>query len=231
MNNTRRNFTVAGAAAVLAAAIGSPPAWADSAADATALVQKATTTINAFAASNDFPTLRRAMGTAKGVLIFPNVVKAGFVLGGSGGSGVLLVRDPASGHWEGPAFYTMGAASLGLQAGVSAAEMVMVVQTQKALDSLYSNKVKLGGDMSVAVGPKGAGAGAALGADFVVYSAVKGAFAGLSVEGSVLDVRQKLNEAFYGKAVTPSQILATKNVANPAADALRAAVAAAAAAK
>jgi lipid-binding SYLF domain-containing protein len=224
MNNTRRYFTLAGATAVLAAAIGSPPARADASSDATALVQKAQAVIGAFSAHNDFPTLRPALARARGVLIFPSIVKAGFVLGGSGGSGVLLVHDMATGDWVGPAFYTMGSASLGLQAGVSAAEVVMVVQSQKALDSLYTNKLKLGGDVSVAVGPKGAGAGASLTSDFVVYSTVKGAFAGLSLEGSVLDVRQTLNEAYYGRPVPPIDILVKRAVFNPAADGLRAAV-------
>src|SRR5678815_3769350 len=133
-----------------------------------------------------------ALGKAKAVLIFPQILKAGFVLGGSGGTGVLLVRD-AKGDWTGPAFYTMGSASLGFQAGASSAEVVMIVNSQKALDSLYSNKVKLGGDASAAIGPKGVGTGTALNSDFIVYSTVKGAFAGLTVDGTVLDVRGALN--------------------------------------
>ena len=141
------------------------------------------------------------------MLIFPQVLKAGFVLGGSGGSGVLLVRDAKTGKWIGPAFYTMGSASLGFQAGASAAEVVMIINSQKALDSLFSNKVKLGGDASVAIGPKGTGAGVALDSDFIAYSTVKGAFAGLAIDGSVLDVRGALNSAYYGKKMTPVDIL------------------------
>jgi len=224
MNNTRRHFAFVGTALVLAAAFGSPSARADAASDAAALVQKSQATITAFATHNDFPTLRPALAKARAVLIFPSVVKAGFVLGGSGGSGVLLVHDISAGRWLGPAFYTMGAASIGLQAGVSAAEVVMVVQSQKALDSLYTNKLKLGGDASIAVGPKGAGAGASLTADFVVYSTAKGVYAGLSLEGSVLDVRQALNEAYYGRPVAPVDILVKRSVHNPAADGLRVAV-------
>src|SRR5574337_107860 len=123
----------------------------------------------------------------------PQVLKAGFVLGGSGGSGVLLVRDAKTGGWVGPAFYTMGSASLGFQAGAASAEMVMVINSQKAPNAIYTNKVKLGGDASVAVGPKGAGTGGSLTADFIVYAKAKGVFAGIAVDGSVLDVRQGLN--------------------------------------
>jgi lipid-binding SYLF domain-containing protein len=224
MNHARRNFAFAAGALGFGAAFFSFPALASDATDAKGLVQKAQVTINAFAANPDYASLRPALGKAKAVLIFPQILKAGFILGGSGGSGVLLVRNEKTGTWSGPAFYTMGAASLGFQAGASAAEVVMVVHTQKALDSLYSTKVKLGADASVAAGPKGIGTGAAVDADFIVYAKVKGAFAGLAVEGSVLDVREKLNEAFYGKPVTPVDILVSKTVSNPSAAGLQAAV-------
>ena len=159
------------------------------------------------------------------MLIYPQVLKAGFILGGSGGSGVLMVRDEKTGKWFGPAFYTMGSASLGLQAGASSAEVLMVINSQKALDSLLTNKVKLGGDASVALGPKGQGTGASITADFVVYAKAKGAFAGLAVDGSVLDVREKLNSAYYGKAVSPSDILVKRDVSNPASASLQDALA------
>ena len=198
------------------------PAVASDAADAAALVDKAEITVRELAKDKDFASLGAALGRARAVLVFPQVLKAGFVLGGSGGSGVLLVRDEKTGDWVGPAFYTMGSASIGFQAGASAAETLMVVNSQKALDSLYTSKLKLGGDASVAAGPKGAGTGASVGADFIVYAKAKGAFAGLAVDGSVLDVRQTLNSAYYGKAATPVDILVKREVANPAAAKLQA---------
>jgi lipid-binding SYLF domain-containing protein len=223
MNKGRRNFTLAAATLATAFATVSSPARADDAADAKGLVAGAQTTINAFTSSKDFPTLGPALGKAKAVLIFPEILKAGFILGGSGGSGVLLVND-GKGGWSEPAFYTMGSASIGFQAGASAAEVVMIVNSQKALDSLYSNKVKLGGDASVAAGPKGVGTGASLTADFVVYSTVKGAYAGMSVDGSVLDVRESLNKAYYGKPATPVDILVKNAASNPDSAGLRAAL-------
>ncbi len=219
MTPTRRQFALGalGSAAIaLAATCVSLPARASDATDAKQLVDKATVTIGVLAADPDFATLGSALGKAKAVLIYPEVLKAGFILGGSGGSGVLLVRDAKTGGWIGPAFYTMGSASLGFQAGASAAEMVMVINSQKALDSLYTNKVKLGGDASVALGPKGAGTGGSMTADFIVYSKAKGAFAGIAVDGSVLDVRQGLNAGYYGKPVTPVDILVKHDVSNPA---------------
>jgi lipid-binding SYLF domain-containing protein len=228
MNKTRRNFTLTAGALSFAAAFGSLPAQASDAGDAAALVQKAQATVHAFAQNKDFTEFRESLRQAKGVLVFPKVLKAGFVLGGSGGNGVLLVRDEKTGSWSGPAFYSMGSASLGLQAGASSAQVVMLVHSQKALDSLYTSKVKLGGDASVAVWKKGMGAGAALSTDFVSYSMVKGAFAGLAVDGSVLEVRDSLNAAYYGKAVTPPDILVKRDVHNPAAASLQAALKAAA---
>jgi lipid-binding SYLF domain-containing protein len=222
MNMTRRSLTLAGVAAM--ATTAGLPAWASDASDAEDLVLKAKATIEQFGRNDDFPTFSPALAKARGVLIFPQVLKAGFILGGSGGSGVLLMRDVKSGKWIGPAFYTMGSASLGFQAGASSAEVVMIVNTQKGLDSLFSNKVKLGGDASVAIGPKGAGTGIALDSDFVAYSTVKGAFAGLAIDGSVLDVRGALNSAYYGKKLTPAEILAKRAPAKPEAAALQAAV-------
>ena len=222
MNKARRNISLA--ALAFAAVLSGAPAWAaDDAAEAKGLVVKSKETLSEFAANKDFPTFGPALGKAKAVLIFPQILKAGFILGGSGGSGVLLVRD-AKGDWTGPAFYTMGSASLGFQAGASAAEVVMIVNSQKALDSLYSNKFKLGGDASVAVGPKGVGTGASLTADFIVYSTVKGAYAGMSVDGSVLDVRQSLNQAYYGKPATPVDILVKKEATSADAAGLRSTV-------
>jgi lipid-binding SYLF domain-containing protein len=222
MNMTRRSLTLAGVAAM--ATTAGLPAWASDASDAEDLVLKAKATIEQFGRNDDFPTFSPALAKARGVLIFPQVLKAGFILGGSGGSGVLLVRDSKTGKWFGPAFYSMGSASLGFQAGASSAEVVMIVNTQKGLDSLRSNKVKLGGDASVAVGPKGTGTGIALDSDFVAYSTVKGAFAGLAIDGSVLDVRGALNSAYYGKKVTPAEILAKGAPVKPEAAALQAAV-------
>ncbi|HEY2558700.1 MAG TPA: lipid-binding SYLF domain-containing protein [Caldimonas sp.] len=222
MNFTRRTFTLAGAAVGVAAALGSLPAHASDASDAQALVDKARVTVTQLANDKDFVTVKSSLANAKAVLVFPQVLKAGFVLGGSGGTGVLLVRDAKTGDWVGPAFYTMGSGSIGFQAGASSAEILMMVNSQKALDSLFSNKLKLGGDASVAAGPKGVGTGASVTADFVVYSRVKGAYAGMSVEGSVLDVRQKLNTGYYGKEATPVDILVKKDVHNPAAAPLQA---------
>lgn len=221
-NLNRRRFSLAAAAALASAT--SLPAFADDASDAKVTVEKATATVNVFAADKDFAALPGLLKKAKGVLVYPLVVEGGFIVGGAGGTGVLLVRDEKTGAFSQPAFYTMGGLSIGFLAGGQAAETMLVVNTQKALDSLLTTKVKLGGDASLAVGPKGGGTGATFTEDFISYSKSKGAFASMSLSGQVLAVREGLNHAFYGKPVTPVDILVKHNVSNPAAAPLQAAL-------
>jgi len=227
MNQARRNFTLAGAAVALAAGFSSLPARADDASDAKGVVDKATATVNAFAADKDYVTLPALLKKAKGVLVYPLIVEGGFIIGGSGGTGVLLVRDEKTGNFSNPAFYSMGGISLGFLAGGAAAETMLVVNTQKALDSLLSTKVKLGGDASVAVGPKGAGASSTISEDFISYSKSKGAYANMSLNGQVIAVRESLNAAYYGKPASPVDILIKKSVSNPGSAPLEAALKAA----
>lgn len=201
-------------------------ARAADAADARALVDKSRSTFNEVVKAKDLDSLRAGLKAAKGVLIYPKVLKAGFFLGGSGGTGVLLVRG-ANNDWSDPAFYTMGSVSFGVQFGDQESAMVVLINSQKAIDGLMANSLKLGGEVSAAVGPVGVGQAANVTADFVAYSKAKGAFIGMSIEGSVLDVRGQLNNAYYGKDVTPIDIVAKRSVNNKHADALRKAVAAA----
>jgi SH3 domain-containing YSC84-like protein 1 len=194
--------------------------------EARSIIEKSKATINDLAGDEAFSWLHGYLKTAKGVLIFPQVLKAGFFLGGSGGTGVLMVRNGATGTWGEPAFYTVGSVTFGLQIGGEAAEVVMVAMNQKALDSLLASTVKLGGDASVAVGPVGGGAKGsmtvpAVTADFVSFTRTKGLYAGLNLEGSVLAVRDGLNSAYYGRKITPKEIIVLKNAENSGADELR----------
>ena len=224
MNQNRRNITLAGAAIVMTAAFASLPARADDASDAKSTVEKATATVNVFAADKDFAALPGLLAKAKGVLVYPLIVEGGFIIGGSGGTGVLLVRDEKTGTFSAPAFYSMGGISIGFLAGGQAAETLLLVNTQKALDSLLSTKVKLGAAASVAVGPRGSGEGAAMTADFISFSRNRGAFANMSFNGQVIGVRETFNVAFYSKPVSPVDILVTRKVSNAEAEPLRAAL-------
>lgn len=215
------------ACAALAAVFPMRASWAADADDARAIVDKARISFGEVVKNKDFASLRSGLKTAKAVLIYPEVLKAGFFLGGSGGTGVLLVRG-ANNSWSEPAFYTVGSVSFGLQFGGQSTEVVLLINTQKGIDSLMTTSAKLGGDVSVAAGPVGAGQAANVTADFVSYAIAKGAFAGFSVEGSVIDVRDSLNHAYYGKPVTPIDIVVKHAVSNKHSAALRSTVAAAA---
>ncbi len=118
----------------------------------------------------------------------------------------------------------MGAVSFGLQFGGEAAETVILAMTQKAVDSLYTSSAKLGGDISVAMGPVGAGVKSNVMVDFIAFSRSKGAYLGLNLEGSVVSVRGSLNTAYYGKEVSPVQIIAQKKVSNKGSTELRSAL-------
>ncbi len=224
-NPARRALLAAAAGASLL--LAAPQASADDAADASALVDKSRVTIESLARDKNFGAMRQALKQARGVLIFPQIIKGAFFVGGSGGTGVLLARD-AKGEWKGPAFYTIGSASIGIAFGGEAAETVIVVGSQKALDGLYSNKFKLGADGSVSAGPVGQGGNVTFTTDMMSFSRSKGAFAGVSFDGSVLDVRDTLNHAYYKAQVSPLDILVRDKATAAQAASLRAAVAAAA---
>jgi len=100
----------------------------------------------------------------------------------------------------------------------------MMVRTQRALETLYTSSFKLGGDTSVSAGPVGVGAKATVLADFLSFGRSKGAFAGISLEGAVIKIRDGWNQAYYGKEVRPVDIIVTQSVSNPGSDALRAAI-------
>ncbi|HTR44328.1 MAG TPA: lipid-binding SYLF domain-containing protein [Thermodesulfovibrionales bacterium] len=201
--------------------IAAAPAMASDTSEAQGLVDKARITFDAFMSDKNYGWFHEHLKDAKGLLIYPQVLKAGFFLGGSGGTGVLVVRDAKAGGWSQPAFYTIGSVSFGAQIGGEASQVIVMAMSQKAIDSLLSSSFKLGGDTSIAVGPAGAGAKANVTADFISFAKAKGLYAGLNLEGSVVDVRESLNKAYYKKEVTPVDIVVKHEVSNKGAAKLR----------
>jgi SH3 domain-containing YSC84-like protein 1 len=198
---------------------GGMPAMADDAAEAKQLVEKARMSLEGFETAKEMDGFRDLMKTAKGIFISPQVLKGAFIVGASGGSGVFLARDGKSQKWFGPAFYTIGEASFGLQIGGTASEIVLLAMTDRGVTAFLSNNLKLGADAGVAVGPVGVGAAAAtanLSADILSFSRSKGLFGGVSVDGAVVAVRDGLNEAYYGKKVNSTDILIKHAVDNTA---------------
>ncbi len=200
------------------------PALADDATDARDLVDKAKQTIEDFKADPDMSWFRDNLPDAKAVMVVPVLIKGGFIIGGSGGHGVVLWRDSTSGRWSYPSFNFMGSITFGLQIGGEAAEVVLMIRSDKGRRALLSREFKLGGDVSVAAGPTGAGAQVAT-ADVLAFSRTKGLFGGLTVEGAVIEPKEKWNQAYYGQAASAEDVLIAQRVSNPHADPLRRAIA------
>ncbi len=200
--------TLALVVAVLA--LGSGLASADPAREAVQLVEQAKFSIQSFAADPTMTTFRRLMPRAKGVFVAPQLLKAAFVVGASGGRGVLVVRDSKTGRWQGPAFYALGGASFGPQIGAEASEVVVLAMTDRGVTAMLQPSLKLGVEVNLAVGPVGAGMEGAtqnLSADLVAFSRSKGLYGGVSLQGAVLGVRTEWNQAYYGSRVPPTDIL------------------------
>ena len=190
-----------------------------------ALVDQAKITVEKFLADPNMEGFQNLAKGAKGLFIVPQILKGAFFFGGEGGSGVLLTRDEKTGEWSYPAFYTIGSASFGLQIGGKSSQVVMVVRTQKGLEEFYQTDFKIGAGANIAAGPIGRGAAAkGIAADLVAFAYSKGAFAGLSLDGSGIKVSDGNNKAYYGKSVRPVDILVKHSVQNPKADALRSAL-------
>jgi SH3 domain-containing YSC84-like protein 1 len=208
--------------AMVLASIGGICAPAIAQQDQQTLVTSAQSTFSDFMRDPDMTWFRANIGKARAVLIAPEIVKAGWIFGGSGGRAVLYARDDKQGKWAGPAFYNIGAASIGFQAGLSVSQTVTLVMTEKGLNTLLANSVKLGGDASVAAGPVGAGANSDITTDFVAFSRSKGLYGGLSLEGAVIGPANDWNNAYYGKDVLPPDILVRGGTRNPQGDQLAA---------
>ena len=184
------------------------------------LVSRAESTFKDFKGDPQMRWIRDHIRDAKAVIIAPEIRKAGFVIGGSGGRAVLLARDPDTGNFSGPAFYTIASASIGFQAGIEKSEVVMLVMTEKGLNSLLSSQLKLGGDASIAAGPVGIGAGKGFTTDVVAFSRGKGIYGGVNLDGTAVTVNDEWNKRYYGKTVTPTDILVRRSVMNPNAEKL-----------
>ena len=190
------------------------------------MVQKANITVQKVLQSKDIGDRVVDMLTkAKGVLIFPNLYKGALFFGAEGGSGVLLAKGN-EGRWSYPAFYFLGSGSFGLQIGAQTAEVMLLIMTERGLNAVLNQKVKIGADVNAAIGPYGRGAKAAttanLGADIFTYSLNQGAFVGFSVDGAVIYPRSEWTTGYYGdNAATPRAVVIEGKFANPHSDALR----------
>jgi lipid-binding SYLF domain-containing protein len=169
---------------------------------------------------------------AECVIVIPSMMKVALGVGGSYGRGAMVCRSGKNfdGPWGAPALYALEGGSFGLQLGGEATDLVLLVLNNRGMNALFNSKVKLGGDASVAAGPKGrrlsAATDASLRAEILSYSRSRGLFAGVSLEGTTLRPDDDANKQIYGRKVTVRSIVSGSNIEVPVAgrrlvDALR----------
>ncbi|MBV8187670.1 MAG: lipid-binding SYLF domain-containing protein [Alphaproteobacteria bacterium] len=218
-----RRTVLAGTAAALALPVlATRPARAD--AKRQSLVDSSLQTAQKVLGGKDFPDATRMMPNAKGVLIVPELVQGGFILGAAGGRGTLMARNGER-DWSPPAFYGMGSGSVGLQAGAKVSEVVFIIRTEKGLNAILNNKFKFGAEagvtlVGVGIGLEGAST-TAVGADIVAFSNSAGLFAGASLEGSYLDPDHDWDALYYGPGATTRAIVIERRYTNPGAEPIR----------
>jgi len=179
------------------------------AADQTTVLNQAVVTVDKMKFDPTFGPSRQILRSARAVLIVPQLIKGGFIFGAEGGDGVLLQRLGRG--WSAPAFYTIGSASFGLQIGLEEARFVMFIMSERALRAVEQSKFTFGGAAGLTVITLGANAQGAtstnLTGDIIVWASSKGAYGGLTLQGSVLAPKNDANAQFYGRPLSAGQIL------------------------
>jgi lipid-binding SYLF domain-containing protein len=209
------------------ASFASPAGDVEEAAEQQHLVTKAQLTLEAFSTYPEMlAMIRDGAQDIKAIFIVPQLIRGAFIVGGAGGSGLLLVRYQETGEWSQPAFYTIGSASFGLQIGLDASELLMLVRTDRGLKKFYHSSFTLGGDATMSLGPVGEGASLhGMKADLVSYARSKGAFAGIVLDEAVIMASNEANRRYYQQPVKPTDILLKGSVNNPGSENLRKTVA------
>jgi lipid-binding SYLF domain-containing protein len=183
--------------------------WADSKEAAADRLEHASAVLHEVMAAPDKGIPEEVLDHAKCIAVVPHMVKGGFVFGAQGGKGVATCRT-ASG-WSAPAFFTIGGGSWGLQIGVEGIDLVMIIQSDHGMEHLLSSKFQIGGDASAAAGPVGRHASAdtdwKLNTEILTYSRAKGIFAGLTLNGQVINRDDDAMDAFYGAGVSSRAVL------------------------
>jgi len=192
--------------------------------EANLLVDNSLRTLDQFILDPNMQVVKDLSKRARGIIIIPQMIRGGLIVGGTGGHGILFARDQNTGLWNGPAFYSIGSLTFGLQVGGEVSQLVMFVMTDRGLNSMMSSSFKLGADVTMAAGPVGGGAKTTT-ADIVAYARSKGAFGGFTVEGGVMQTLDSWNTSYYeSAAASPTEILISHSVSNSHADSLREAI-------
>ncbi len=172
-------------------------------------LQNATRVLDEIMQSPDRAVPRRLLEDAYAIAVIPDVVKAGLLIGGRRGRGVVSVRTP-DGTWSHPSFLTLTGGSIGFQAGVQSTDVILVFRSARGVDSIVNGKFTLGADAAVAAGPVGRNAQASTDADLRAeiysYSRSRGLFAGVALDGAVLSIDHRANQSSYGRNITPRAV-------------------------
>jgi lipid-binding SYLF domain-containing protein len=189
-------------------------------------MQRSVTVLHAIMATPDKGIPEEVLSNAKCILVVPDLIKGGFVFGGKHGRGVATCRTPEG--WSAPAFVSVGGGSWGLQIGIEDVDLVMLVMNDQGLQHLLSSKFELTGEGSVAAGPVGRHASAGtdwkMNTEMLTYSRTKGVFAGLTLEGAVVEQDNDSTRSIYGKHMMFRNILSGKATTPRSADAFLKAV-------
>lgn len=202
-------FAVVVGACVLLA--GGMSTFSAEAADVSSLIEDSIEVIKEMEKQDDVGSMADVIDGAHAVAFVPSLVKAGFIVGGEYGEGLVLRKDGKK--WYGPSFYNLGGGSLGLQIGAQSIALIMVVTNENGVEAFLRSKTKLGADAAVAAGPVGrrgeAATDAQLKASIYSYSMTKGLFAGFSLDGSVLSISVKRNKEYWKKDISAADALKT----------------------
>ena len=173
------------------------------------IIRSAVSMIEEISSEGDVSTMADTAKTSRAIAIVPSMVKAGFILGGEYGEGLILRHE--NGKWYGPSFYNIGGGSFGFQVGLQEVALLLAVINERGVGAFMGSKTKLGGDFAIAAGPVGRRAEAAtdaqVKASIYSYSLSKGLFAGVSLEGSVISISVKRNKEYWGDKVTAKEAL------------------------
>ncbi len=225
MTITSRRTLLASAGAALALTAAGRPAAALT--EEEELVERARITALSMLDDSDNKSLQDFMTRAAGVLVFPSVLKGGFIIGAEGGRGVLAARQ--GGVWSYPAFYHLAGASIGLQIGGQISQVMMVIMHEQALKRILENNIELGAGASVAIGPIGkeigAGSSGQFEADVYTFASTQGLYAGMNFEGASIGEDQDRNNYYYGKRLSAVDIVLRNAGANSQAEGFRQALA------
>ncbi|HER24109.1 MAG TPA: hypothetical protein ENO17_03545 [Candidatus Atribacteria bacterium] len=186
---------------------------------ASEIINKSIEVLEEMSISEDSGAFGALLKEAKGIAIFPSIIKMGWGIGGQYGKGMIFRKDSRIGIWYGPAFVKIKSISIGPQIGIQSISLVLVISNERGMEGFMEDNITLGGTASIAAGPLGRSLSAdtdyKFKASIYSYSISKGAYIGASFQGSMIEEDSEANKLYYGKRITNQDILGNKITINP----------------